>query len=72
MLLRRVEVPELTPHRKVLVTDEAAVAMLSLGRTVFWAVVRSHELQSSKVGTTWRVVVSSAHEHVRRQLAHAS
>ena len=68
----RVGVLEITPDRKVLVTPEEAAAMLSLGRTLTWALVRKNEVRSVKVGNTRRVVVSSLHEYVGRQLAHAS
>jgi hypothetical protein len=46
--------------------------MLSLGRTLTWALVRSNELQSIKVSNTRRVVVASLYEYIARQLALAS
>jgi len=65
---RTVGTAEVTPDMKVLVTVEEAAAMLSLGRTLAWALVRRNELRSIKVGNTRRVVVASLHEYVDRQL----
>jgi excisionase family DNA binding protein len=65
---RTVGTAEVTPDMKVLVTVEEAVATLSLGRTLAWALLRRNELRSIKVGNTRRVVVASLHEYVDRQL----
>lgn len=72
MYLRQVGVTALTSDMKLLVTVDEAAAMLSLGRTLAWKLVRSNELQSVKVGNTRRVVVASLYDYVGRQLAHAS
>ncbi len=72
MRIRQVGVDEVTPEMKLLVTVEEAAAMLSLGRTLAWKLVRKNELRSIKVGNTRRVVVASLHEYVQRQLAEAS
>jgi excisionase family DNA binding protein len=72
MHLRQVGTYDVTPDKKVLVTVEEAAAMLSLGRTLAWALVRKNELRSIKVGNTRRVVVSSLHEYVGRQLEQAN
>jgi len=63
---------ETTADSKLLVTVEEAASMLSLGRTLTWALVRNNELQSIKVSNTRRVVVTSLHEYIARQLALAS
>jgi excisionase family DNA binding protein len=57
---------------KLLVTVEEAAAMLSLGRTLTWALVRKGELSSIRVGKSRRVIVSSLHEYIERQVAAAS
>ena len=72
MHLRQVGVDENAQESKLLVTVEDAAAMLSLGRTLTWALVRQNELRSIRVGKTRRVVVSSLHEYIERQLAAAS
>jgi excisionase family DNA binding protein len=46
--------------------------MLSLGRTLTWALVRKGELRSIRVGKSRRVIVSSLHEYIERQVAAAS
>jgi excisionase family DNA binding protein len=69
---RQVGVVEIAQDRKLLVTVEEAAAMLSLGRTLTWALVRKNELRSIRVGKTRRVVVSSLQEYIERHLAPAS
>lgn len=63
---------ETTTGSKLLVSVEEAASLLSLGRTLTWALVRSNELQSIKVRNTRRVVVASLHDYIARQLALAS
>jgi excisionase family DNA binding protein len=70
--IRQVGVGGSAQERKLLVTVEEAAAMLSLGRTLTWALVRKNELRSIQVGRTRRVVVSSLHEYIERQLTAAS
>jgi excisionase family DNA binding protein len=72
MHIRQVGVGESAQEGRLLVTVEDAAAMLSLGRTLTWALVRKNELRSIRVGKTRRVVVSSLHEYIERQLAAAS
>jgi excisionase family DNA binding protein len=67
--IRQVGVGGSAQDRKLLVTVEEAAAMLSLGRTLTWALVRKNELRSIQVGRTRRVIVSSLHEYIERQLA---
>jgi excisionase family DNA binding protein len=63
---------ETAQETKLLVTVEEAAAMLSLGRTLTWALVRKGELRSIRVGKSRRVIVSSLHEYIERQVAAAS
>jgi excisionase family DNA binding protein len=63
---------ETAQETKLLVTVEEAAAMLSLGRTLTWALVRKGELRSIRVGKSRRVIVSSLHEYIERQSAAAS
>lgn len=72
MRQRHIGVAEVTPEMKLLVTVEEAAAMLSLGRTLTWALVRKNELHSIRVGKTRRVLVASLHEYIERQLTAAS
>jgi excisionase family DNA binding protein len=57
---------ETAQETKLLVTVEEAAAMLSLGRTLTWALVRKGELRSIRVGKSRRVIVSSLHEYIER------
>lgn len=66
MHLRQANVAEVAPDAKLLVSVEEAAVMLSLGRTLTWALVRKNELRSVKVGKTRRVVVASMREYVER------
>jgi excisionase family DNA binding protein len=60
--------PEGMAEMKVLVSVDEAAAMLSLGRTLVWELVRKKELRSVKVGRTRRILVSSVHEYVEKLL----
>jgi len=55
-------------NSKVLVTVEEAAQMLSLGRTIVYGLMMSNDLRSIKVGRCRRVLVSSLHEYVARQI----
>jgi excisionase family DNA binding protein len=66
MYVRQLGVTVVAPEAKLLVSVEEAAALLSLGRTVTWALVRKNELRSVKVGKTRRVVVASLQEYVER------
>jgi excisionase family DNA binding protein len=72
MHLRNGSHHETASDSRLLVTVEEAASMLSLGRTLTWALVRKNELQSIKVNNTRRVVVASLYEYIERQLALAS
>jgi excisionase family DNA binding protein len=69
---RQAGIAETAQETKLLVTVEEAAAMLSLGRTLTWALVRKGELRSIRIGKTRRVIVSSLHEYIERQSAAAS
>ena len=69
---RQAGIAQTAQETKLLVTVEEAAAMLSLGRTLTWALVRKGELRSIRVGKSRRVIVSSLHEYIERQLAAAS
>jgi len=64
--------PEGMAEMKVLVSVEEAAAMLSLGRTLVWELVRKKELRSVKVGRTRRILVSSVHEYVEKLMTQSS
>lgn len=72
MHMRQIGVCDVNAEMKLLVTVDEAAAMLSLGRSLAWKLVRTNQIQSIKVGTTRRVVVASLHAYVGRQLAQAS
>ena len=72
MRSRQAGTAETAHETKLLVTVEEAAAMLSLGRTLTWALVRKGELRSIRVGKTRRVIVSSLHEYIERQSAPAT
>jgi len=64
--------PEGMAEMKVLVSVDEAAAMLSLGRTLVWELVRKKELRSVKVGRTRRILVSSVHEYVQKLMTQPS
>jgi excisionase family DNA binding protein len=64
--------PEGMAEMKVLVSVDEAAAMLSLGRTLVWELVRKKELRSVKVGRTRRILVSSVHEYVEKLMTQPS
>lgn len=72
MRKRMSSVPAISPEMKVLISVEEAAAMLSLGRTLVYQLVMRGELRSIKIGGARRVIVSSLHEYIGRQVAQAS
>jgi excisionase family DNA binding protein len=66
MQARTVGMAASAPEHKVLVSVEEAATMLSLGRTSVYMLVRRNELQSTKIGRTRRVLVSSLYDYVSR------
>jgi excisionase family DNA binding protein len=65
---RKKGIPEGMSEMKLLVSVDEAAAMLSLGQTLVWSLVRTNVLRSVKVGRTRRVLVSSLHEYVENLL----
>jgi excisionase family DNA binding protein len=66
MRKRRVNQAVTGSDARVLVSVEDAAAMLSLGRTVVYQLVRRNEIRSVKVGRSRRIVASSLHDYVSR------
>lgn len=56
-------------ERKVLYTVADVAAMLSIGRTATWELVRKGTIRSVRIGRTRRVPMSAIHEYVERLLA---
>lgn len=50
---------------KVLVTVEEMAAMLSIGRTVAWELVRKRQIKSVKIGRTRRVPLTAIQEYIQ-------
>ena len=50
---------------KQLVTVEEMATMLSIGRTVAWALVRKRQIKSVKIGRTRRVPLLAIDEYIR-------
>ena len=50
---------------KVLVTVEEMAAMLSIGRTVAWELVRKRQVKSVKIGRTRRVPLTAIQEYIQ-------
>ena len=48
----------------VLITVEEMAAMLSIGRTVAWELVRKQKIKSVKIGRTRRVPITAIQEYV--------
>jgi excisionase family DNA binding protein len=66
MRKRRVDLVVMGADARVLVSVEDAAAMISLGRTVVYQLVRRNEILSVKVGRCRRIVASSLHDYVSR------
>lgn len=64
--------PEIVPEAKVLVSVDEAAALLSIGRSAIYDLLKYGELRGVKVGRNRRVVVASLHEYVGRLLGQAS
>lgn len=61
-----------TTERKVLCSVPDLAAMLSIGRTAAWELVRTHTIRSVKIGRTRRVPLSAIHEYLERLLEEES
>ena len=68
MEVQRLARESAAPQQKVLVSVEEAAILLSLGRTVIYALVRRGDLASIKVGRTRRIPYAALLEFVRGQL----
>lgn len=55
-------------HHRLLISVEEAAAILGIGRTAAYELVRKNQLKSVKIGRTRRVVVASLNEYVMRLL----
>jgi excisionase family DNA binding protein len=55
-----------TPDGKMLCRVEEAAAMLSIGRTAAWELVRTHKLKSVKIGRTRRVPLQALEEYIQQ------
>ena len=60
------------PTQPILVTVDETAAMLSIGRTAAWELVRKQKLKSVKIGRTRRVPVSVIQEYIQRLLDEAA
>lgn len=52
----------------ILITVDEAAAMLSIGRTIAWELVRKRKIKSVKIGRTRRVPVIAIQEYIDRLL----
>jgi excisionase family DNA binding protein len=57
-----------TIERKMLYSVHDVAAMLSIGRTAAWELVRNHTIRSVKIGRTRRVPITAIQEYVGRLL----
>lgn len=52
----------------ILITVQDTAAMLSIGRTAAWELVRKHKIKSIKIGRTRRVPIAAVQEYIARLL----
>ena len=57
-----------TTERKVLCSVPDLAAMLSIGRTAAWELIRTHTIRSVKIGRTRRVPLSAIQDYLERLL----
>jgi len=57
-----------TPYVKMLCTVDEVAALLSIGRTAAWELVRKRKVKSVKIGRTRRVPVAALQEYVDKLL----
>ena len=55
-------------QQPILVTVQDTAAMLSIGRTAAWELVRKHKIKSIKIGRTRRVPIAAIQEYIARLL----
>jgi excisionase family DNA binding protein len=53
---------------KVLCNVQDVAAMLSIGRTAAWELVRKHKIKSVKIGRTRRVPIIAIQEYINQLL----
>jgi excisionase family DNA binding protein len=63
-----VDLETTTLERKMLCSVHDVAAMLSIGRTAAWELVRNHTIRSVKIGRTRRVPITAVQEYVERLL----
>jgi excisionase family DNA binding protein len=51
-----------------LITVQDTAAMLSIGRTAAWELVRKHKIKSIKIGRTRRVPIAAIQEYIAQLL----
>jgi len=56
------------PNLKMLCRVEEAAAMLSIGRTAAWELVRKRKIKSVKIGRTRRVPVAAIQDYIGQLL----
>lgn len=54
--------------RPILITVDEAAAMLRIGRTVAWELVRTRKIKSVKIGRTRRVPLTAIQEYIQHLL----
>jgi len=55
-----------TPDRKMLCRVEEVAAMLSIGRTAAWELVRKRQLKSVKIGRTRSVPLQALEQYIQQ------
>jgi excisionase family DNA binding protein len=66
MRKRTTEVAGVSREMKLLLSVEEAAAVLSVGRSLVYALVLAKQLHSVKLGSTRRIPVRALHEFVER------
>ena len=68
MEAQHVDLTAITPHFKLLYRGEEVAALLSIGRTAAWELVRKQKIRSVKIGHVRRVPGAAIQEYVDRLL----
>ncbi len=69
MRRRHADVLSQAIETKLLLSVDEAAALMSVGRSLVYDLVRRHELVSVKVGRVRRIPAKAIHDYVGRQLA---
>jgi excisionase family DNA binding protein len=64
-----VDLETTTLERKMLCSVHDVAAMLSIGRTAAWELVRKRTIRCVKIGRIWRVAITAVQEYIGRLLA---